>query len=339
MLSTRQQPARHISGAVLSGAGDLIRDLGGHPEPMARWAGLPSECLIDAEIPVDIAAVLRLMNSAAVELNCRNFGLMLAARNGPDVFGPLWILLRSARNVRQMLEDLASNYDIYTRGAALSLLSDGDGVALCWDTVSDMESDPAQAAEYGFALCVYELRRIIPGFTPRALQFRHAAPDNLQLHLELFGRGLSFNQERNAIYFSKESLDTPMHLANTRSHSMMQASIRCNAFAPRASLCERIENIVRFLLPYSPCTINDISDATGISVRTLQNRLTRQGTSFKEIKDKVRYDLALKYLRSSDLCLAEISEILGYSELSAFSRSFRRWHGQPASEIRRSISL
>ncbi|MBB3045833.1 AraC-like DNA-binding protein [Litorivivens lipolytica] len=335
MMTTTTRPTRHISGAVLSGASELIRELGGAPEAMAEWAGLPSESLADSDIPVDVASVLRFFNTAATDLDCRNIGIMLAARNGLDVFGPLWILLRSARSVQQMLEDLTSNYDMYTRGAALSLQFDEEGAALCWDTVSQLDEDPAQAAEYGFALCVNELRRLMPHFRPRAVQFRHCAPDSLQLHVELFGREISFNQDRNAIYFTRETLNMPMNTANSRSYSLMQSRLRCDASIARAGLNERIENIVRFLLPYSPCTVNEISDATGISVRTLQNRLTQQGTSFKQIKDKVRYDLALKYLQSSDLSLAEISEILGYSELSAFSRSFRRWHGQPASAVRR----
>ncbi|MBD2860144.1 AraC family transcriptional regulator ligand-binding domain-containing protein [Spongiibacter sp. KMU-158] len=319
----------------MSGANELIRELGGAPEVLAEWAGLPSACLSDRDIPVDVASVLRLLNTAAANLDCRNIGMILAARNGLDVFGPLWILLRSARTVHQMLEDLTSNYDMYTRGAALSLQPDADGAALCWDTVSHLDEDATQAAEYGFALCVYELRRVLPSFTPRAVQFRHVPPQDIRLHRALFGNELSFNQDRNAIYFSHETLGTQMSSANSRAYSIMQSTLRCDASIARAGLNERIENIVRFLLPYSPCTIDEISDATGLSIRTLQNRLTQQGTSFKQIKDQVRYDLALKYLRSSDLSLAEISEILGYSELSAFSRSFRRWHGQPASAVRR----
>jgi AraC-like DNA-binding protein len=39
------------------------------------------------------------------------------------------------------------------------------------------------------------------------------------------------------------------------------------------------------------------------------------------------------------LSLSEISEILGYSELSAFSRSFKRWHGVTAQAVRRSSEV
>lgn len=325
---------RHISGAVLSGAADLIHELGGDSEEIAERVGLPVASLADVDIPVDIALVLRLFDTVANELNCPDFSIILAGRNGLDVFGPLWVLLRSARTVRQMLLDLTGNYDMYTRAAAMSLEESGDSLCLCWDTTSQLDINPAQGAEYGFALCVYELRRVLPQFTPRAVQFRHAAPDQLGLRHKVFGNELSFNQDRNAIHFTNGTLDSPMDSADSRTHSLVRSVLRWDASVTRSGLNERIENMVRFLLPYSACTVEEIAQATGLSIRTLQERLKKQGTSFKNIKDKVRYDLALKYLRNSELSLAEISEILGYSELSAFSRSFRRWHGQPANAVR-----
>jgi AraC-like DNA-binding protein len=84
--------------------------------------------------------------------------------------------------------------------------------------------------------------------------------------------------------------------------------------------------------------VQEVSRAMGWPVRTLQHRLQAGARSFKDIKDAVRADLALKYLRHSGLDLAEIAEILGYSELSAFSRSFRRWHGRTARSVRREAS-
>lgn len=326
---------RHIPGIVLSGAEELVIELGGNPSQLALEAGLPVASLQDGDIPVDLAAVLEFMELASHQLHCRNFSMLLAARNGLDVFGPLWILLRSARTLRQMLEDLASNYDMYTRAATISLEEAGETLAMSWDTTTELSVSAALGAEYGFAMSVYEFRKLDPSFVPLAVQFRHAPPIDLSLHKELFGPNLSFNQDRNAIHFSQQALAMPMISANTRVHSLVRSMFRCDTQVGHASLSHRLENMVRSLLPYSPCTVDEVAQSLGVSKRALQDRLKRENTSFKEIRDKVRYDLALKYLHNSSLSLAEISEILGYSELSAFSRSFRRWHGEPASAVRR----
>lgn len=327
--------SKYIPGTVLSGASELIRELGGDAEAMAMQAGLPVTCLTDGDIQVDIAAVLRFFDLAAEICHCRGFGLILASRSGMDVFGPLWVLLRSARTVRQMLRDLGHNYDLFTRAASITLEEDEKNLWLCWDTAMTLSMNTVQGAEYGFALAVGEIRKIDPKFTPLAVEFRHCAPSDRSLHHQLFGQYLTFNQARNAICFPSQTLDATLDSADSRAHALAQAELRRQVGAAQAGLAARIENIVRALLPYSACTVEEVARAIGMSERFLQVRLKEQGTSFKQLKAAVRYDLALKYLHSSNQSLAEISEILGYSELSAFSRSFKRWHGQPANEVRR----
>ena len=327
--------SKFIPGVVLSGASELIAELGGDAIAIADSVGLPDANLNDTDIPVEIGTLLRFCDAVADSCNCRNYGLIMAARSGLDVFGPLWVLLRSAKTLRQMLEDLESHYDMYTRAATISLEESGNSMSLCWDTSSALGANTTQATEYGFALGVYECRKFLPKFTPLAVQFRHAAPQELSLHRELFGPGLSFNQDRNAIHFPKAFLDIPLPTADGRSHSLMRSMLRWNPANQSTALPPRVENIVRALLPYSACTVDEVTSALGMSERSLQDHWKKSQTSFKKIKDSVRYDLALKYLKNSDLSLAEISEILGYSELSAFSRSFKRWHGQAASQVRR----
>lgn len=326
--------SKYISGIVLTGASDLIGELGGNPATLFDQAGLPLSSAHDSDIPVDIGAVLKLFDSAAEICDCRTFGMILASRNGLDIFGPLWVLLRNARTWRELINDLCANYDIYTRAATLKLEQSGNGVCLCWDTVSHSGINTAQGAEYGFALVVCEVRKLRPDFTPMAVQFRHAVPMDLTMHKQLFGDHLSFNQDRNAIHFAQPDLDMSLQGGSGQTHALMRSLLRWGPLASQSTIPERIENMVRALLPFSACTVEEVARAMGLSQRALQIRLNKSQTSFKKIKDSVRYDLALKYLHNSELSFEEISEILGYSELSAFSRSFKRWHGQPASAVR-----
>jgi AraC-like DNA-binding protein len=64
-----------------------------------------------------------------------------------------------------------------------------------------------------------------------------------------------------------------------------------------------------------------------LTSRTLQHRLKQNGVAFKDLVDEVRRTLALHYLRDERWSLLEVAFMLGFSEQSAFSRAFRRWHG------------
>ncbi len=77
--------------------------------------------------------------------------------------------------------------------------------------------------------------------------------------------------------------------------------------------------------------MEQIAQCMAMSRRTLQRRLKDSGTSFQTVMDQTRQNMARRYLRDSQLQITQLSELLGYADLSAFSRAFTRWFGVPPS--------
>jgi AraC-like DNA-binding protein len=82
-------------------------------------------------------------------------------------------------------------------------------------------------------------------------------------------------------------------------------------------------------------SIEHLAPRLGVSVRSLQRRLREAGTSYKQVLDQVRHDLALRYLTAGELSIGEVAFLLGFSEPSAFHRAFKRWTGSTPGEFRR----
>jgi AraC-like DNA-binding protein len=74
-----------------------------------------------------------------------------------------------------------------------------------------------------------------------------------------------------------------------------------------------------------------------MSLRTLQRRLSDDNTTYKQVLDDTRRELAERFVRDDSLTLNEITYLLGFSEISSFSRSFKRWTGLAPSVYRRNI--
>ena len=83
-------------------------------------------------------------------------------------------------------------------------------------------------------------------------------------------------------------------------------------------------------------SIQEMARRLRLSPRTLQRRLSEEGTSFQQQLDAVREELARVYVQESKLPLGEVAYLLGYSELSTFLRAFRRWTGKTPSQFRQS---
>jgi AraC-like DNA-binding protein len=96
---------------------------------------------------------------------------------------------------------------------------------------------------------------------------------------------------------------------------------------PAQSPPEKVRQLVWALLPTGRCSLEVVAQHLGMDRRTLHRHLQRDGQSFSEILDDVRCDLAIRYLTQQDRPFKDLAELLGFSELSAFSRWFTRRYG------------
>jgi len=95
-----------------------------------------------------------------------------------------------------------------------------------------------------------------------------------------------------------------------------------------STLRTSVENLIVPLLPHEKMNATKIARLLGLSRRTLYRRLMSEGLTFKGIVHDLRYDLAQRYLRETDLSISTIAWLLGYAETSAFTSAFKRWSGK-----------
>jgi AraC-like DNA-binding protein len=112
---------------------------------------------------------------------------------------------------------------------------------------------------------------------------------------------------------------------------LMRHADECLAKMPSADdFVGNVRRLVIASLASEEVTIEGIAARVGLSARSLQRRLQESDSSFKDVVDEARLALARRYLDDPALTLTEAAFLLGYSELSAFSRAFRRWTGTTA---------
>jgi AraC-like DNA-binding protein len=105
----------------------------------------------------------------------------------------------------------------------------------------------------------------------------------------------------------------------------------------RTDIVTQVRRRILELLPSGPPTQTEIARALALSPRTLHRRLAETKTSFAELLDETRRELAGGYLQRTDYSIAEVAYLLGFAEVSSFNRAFRRWTGTPPSAVRRGI--
>lgn len=167
----------------------------------------------------------------------------------------------------------------------------------------------------------------------KAVCFQYDRPADITPYAVVFGRTqLKFGCRDTRFILASDVAKTPVIGANPDLLAVFDRQAeQLLAKYERDNLSDRVRlEIVEIVREEAPA-LSKIADRLHLSSRSLQLKLKEEGTSYQKLLDEVRRDLAIGYLRDSNLSLIEIAYLLGFSELSVFSRTFKRWTGQTPS--------
>ncbi|MDX2086832.1 MAG: AraC family transcriptional regulator [Kofleriaceae bacterium] len=174
------------------------------------------------------------------------------------------------------------------------------------------------------------------GWAPRELQLRQRAPSRAaqKMITQAVRCPVVWGAEADALVMDAADLRLPMRTADPQLLPILLA--HAEATLPRSD--DFVSSVRRFVIAGiagGDVSANAIAERMGLGPRSLQRRLQTMGRSFTEIVDEARLALARRYLDDRSLTLTEAAFLLGFSDLSAFSRAFRRWTGKSPVAYRR----
>ncbi|NIT56092.1 MAG: helix-turn-helix domain-containing protein, partial [Aliifodinibius sp.] len=177
------------------------------------------------------------------------------------------------------------------------------------------------------------LRRLIHGLTaenvqPAAVEFRHHQPEDTQEHQRIFDCPLRFDQPSNRLVLNTADLDYKIFLAKPAKLKEFEqiAQELVNRLYTADTWGKRAARILsQLLINGAKVNLEKVASELSISKRNLQSRLHEENTSYREILEELRKELALRYLARSDVSIYEVAFLLGYSEQNPFTRAFKRW--------------
>ena len=158
--------------------------------------------------------------------------------------------------------------------------------------------------------------------------FVNPEPDDIRPYREFFGCDVVFGHPFTELHFPLETLQQPLRQPDAGLLAVLDRQAEeLLARMPRNEAAEQYRRVLLRLLREGRASLDALAEEFHVSARTLQRKLSDEGLSFQALFDDVRGLQAEEYLRDVRLPLADIAELLGYSERSAFNRAFRGWAG------------
>jgi AraC-like DNA-binding protein len=173
-----------------------------------------------------------------------------------------------------------------------------------------------------------------PGYRPRAVWISHSQVGPISAYRKVFGVTPLFNQPTMGIAVESDLLDSWRLGRSDKMREMAEAYLIEKAGPRGKKFSQSVAEMARRMLAAAEFTPEHTAAELGLHPRTLQRRLKEEGTNFERIKDEARRQWAEALLAQPSVSLGEIAEMLGYADLSALSRSCKRWFGESPRDYR-----
>jgi AraC-like DNA-binding protein len=181
--------------------------------------------------------------------------------------------------------------------------------------------------EMQFGICVSLHRDVMgPLFAAREFDVTYRPPDDAAKYPDIFGCPVSFGEPENRLVFDATWLDGTPKLGNDITYASVVEL--CDRLMDELQLSAGVAGKVGQVLLTNlmrPRSFGDIASDVNMSERTLRRKLREENTSFRNLVDQLRMEMAIKYLRDTDLTVEAISESVGFSDAANFRQAFRRW--------------
>jgi AraC-like DNA-binding protein len=244
------------------------------------------------------------------------------------------------RNLKEYLNVIPSTTNLRGDLGRVVIEPEGDTIRLEWHPLDPSTTAVRFLSDEMLASSALIVGSICAQGVPvlRA-QFSYPRPSNTQALEQAFCADLEFDCAVSCLYFPRKSLRYPLIKLGYDLGVEFKAAPRSlfDAYGERDRedpFLRDMKAAIRRALPSGTLTVDTLSGDLGISRRTLQRRLTVRDSSFKQLLQHMREELALRYLCDARLGITEIAFLLGYSDQASFSNAFRGWRNCSPSEYR-----
>lgn len=340
MLMSPNPPPTAGCGRLLAGIADAIltsaEDRGLSRERLLRAAGLSDQQASIPDASLSASRLEALLEAACLQTRDRTFPLHVARSITQEHFDALGFLFVSHEDLASALGCLTGLLGARFGGATLKVTQRGGGVDVVCSTDNLGHGHP-RLLEFLVASAVQIVRNVSSDdVSPERVVFAHLG-EATDHHQHFFGCPVRFGTGRTEVALSSESALVGLRPIDPklRSFLLRVAQEQLEQLPTHENLASRAERAVIELLPQDTPSLSAVARQLGVSRRTLQRRLSEEGTSFSKVLDGARCLVATAHLRQSGSDLWDVANQLAFSDPSAFVRAFRRWTGMTPGQWRR----
>jgi AraC-like DNA-binding protein len=309
-------------------------------EPILDRVGIPQSALEDTKTRFPKRRFQELWQVASEVTGDPAIALRVSTMVRANALGIIGYLASASDSRRNAFEVVKGLTPLLWEDVECDLESGSEVAFIRCRTGSDLQGSHF-TTEYAIGLTV-TMSRVLGGgrSDPLEARFSYSAPAYADEYERILRLPIRFDAVEDGVLFPIAMMDSSNPSADAALRQLLEryAADRLAEIPTSARFSQRIRACILSMLPLGKLTADAVAAQFSMSNRTLRRRLQQEATSYQEILDDVRAELASYYLTNEKRRIDEIAFLLGFSDPSAFTKAFRRWTGETPADFARAHS-
>ncbi|MDM0050462.1 AraC family transcriptional regulator [Variovorax sp. J22R24] len=327
-----QEPTT-IGGYVLA-ISKALQASGVDSTRVLKAVGIPLTMTNDPMSRLPVSTLTRLFRACTDVTGNPYFGLTVARFIHISNLHALGYALAASANLMEFCQRLERYFRLASQTCEIKVVESKDELELRIRLLVDVSAETEDAFLGFVVLAMRQLYK--PEFNPLRVALSHPPPrEDIAPYEALFRAPVSFGQSDPMLVLPRADIHNPL-IGACAELAQLNDNLS-NTYLARLEkddVVTRVRQKIIEFLPNGSCTRDKVASALAISPTTLQFKLSERGTSFHELLDATRKELASGYVQQSSLSITEITFLLGFSDTSNFTRAFKRWQGVSPTSFR-----
>lgn len=324
------------SGDALTGCFELAAELGFKVEPYLQRNGIDPANVAASRGLISVQAMSDFFEDVAAN-ECANFGFLLGKSQPPLHYGMISQIPLVSPTVGESLRNFIAYQQLSSQSSNWRLVEEGDIVFMRRLDVATAPRAMPQLLSFSLTLAVSSLRHVMQSeWAPIGVYVMFEPGDAAAELSRYFGAPVFGGSQYNELAFDRDLLSAPVPTSDPALLAVLKNhfdGLR-NSTPGQSDLKAQVYHLIRTHLGAEQCNLDWVADRLAMHPRAVQRTLEAEGTSFRLLLRDARLELAEYLLRLPRIRISEISSMLGYSNVSAFTRAFEQTKGMPPSRLR-----
>ena len=330
--------ARDIPSSIIKLRIAVAETMGANRDAILREANIEPEILSNPKARITVEQAMNVWTVIVKQTGSENFGLECGLKARFQTMGILGYVMMNSTSILTAWKKLCTYQELVLSIILHRLQTEGNQVIIKGEMQEKWQSEFKYTLDFIYASSLTLIKNCTSReILPIEVGFNFPQPDNIDRYHEIFYPAIiKFSCDNPYMIYNKSDLDNKITGTDPSMFEHFEVLLEDSAKEHNKinAQSRAVKNSIFRRLKAEIPRIDEVSRELAMSVRSLQDSLKKEGTTFQNILHDVRKEIAIKQLSRPDFNVTDVAFLTGFSDISVFSRNFKKWTGLTPTEFK-----